>query len=191
MRELPKAYEIYKHFKGNLYQILAIATDSEDGRQMVVYQALYGDFCIYVRALDSFMSETDFEKYPEAKQKFRFECVEKNETGEEQNLTNPSVCIKEPEHKEENNHIVEKVVEKDAEEMPDLDPAVIAYLDARGYEERLNILAGVHHRITDDMLTTMAMVSDIELEEGSVEERYQSLKNCLITKQRFEIVRHS
>ena len=44
MREHPKPYEIYRHFKGNLYQILAIAKDSEDGSLKVVYQALYGTF---------------------------------------------------------------------------------------------------------------------------------------------------
>ena len=70
-----------------------------------------------------------------------------------------------------------------------LDPAVVQYLDAAGIEERLNILTSVHHRITAEMLATMAVASDIELEEAPLEEQYQSLKNCLLTKRKFEKVR--
>lgn len=45
---------MYKHFKGNLYQVLHIATHSETEETMVVYQPQYGDRAIWVRPLSMF-----------------------------------------------------------------------------------------------------------------------------------------
>lgn len=41
----------YKHFKGNEYKVLYVAKYSETLEYMVVYQALYGDYGIWVRPL--------------------------------------------------------------------------------------------------------------------------------------------
>ena len=82
MREIRQG-QFYRHFKGGLYQVMAIATHSETKEKMVVYQALYGDYGIYVRPYDMFVSEVDHEKYPQVKQVYRFTQVHPEEMEEE------------------------------------------------------------------------------------------------------------
>lgn len=71
MREITPG--LYRHFKGNMYRVAHIATHTETGEKMVVYQALYGDFGYYVRPYDMLASEVDRKKYPDVTQQYRFE----------------------------------------------------------------------------------------------------------------------
>lgn len=188
MRPNPKPQEMYRHFKGNIYQIRCLAKHSETGEMMVVYQAMYDTFQIYVRPLAMFMEEVDFEKYPDARQQYRFELLQDSE------LVSGSRAVEEP--VSGSQAVEEPVKESDAgpegtegaEEMQQLniDPLVMEFLEADTYEQRLNILAALRSRITDEMINTMAMAVDLEIKEGDVEERYEELKSCLLTFEKYE-----
>jgi hypothetical protein len=175
MRNIPVPQQIYRHFKGNLYQIVTIAEHTETGEKLVIYQALYGEFKIYARPLSMFLEEVDSQKYPDCGQKYRFEPVEErsnlSETGKEEQ-TDTRVCTP-----------------ADNAGTPDIDPLVLDFLDAGTYEEKLEILEGLHHRITDEMITTMAIALDIEVKEGEIEERYTELRKCLLLYDKFECSR--
>lgn len=67
--------DIVRHFKGNRYEILYLAKDSETQEDVVVYRALYGEGGVWVRPKAMFLSPVDREKYPDATQTHRFEKV--------------------------------------------------------------------------------------------------------------------
>ncbi len=213
MALIPKPQEIYRHFKGNLYQIVTIAEHSETGEPLVIYQALYGDYRIYARPLAMFLSKVDRTKYPDSNQEYRFE---RQDTDQLTRSANHSVREYTPIQERtplrqgtaEQKHIVPQqsisgqqstidtqvltmpvqptTSEIEASEELTLDPMVLEFLDADSYEQRLNILAGLHHRITNEMITTMAIACDIEVEDGDVEQRYDALRTCLLTLEKYE-----
>lgn len=195
MEHIPVPQEIYRHFKGNNYQIVTVAQHSETGEKLVIYQALYGDFKIYARPLSMFMDRVDRSKYPEAVQEYRFEPVN-TETGNADRIAkveNAGEDGRESDNRESdsgsrNGIAAGEMPEEEAaeEEAVDIDPVVLEFLDAGSYEERLNILAGIHHRITDDMINVMAIATDIEVKPGDVETRYMELRNCLLKLEKFE-----
>ena len=72
MRDLPKPGQVYRHFKGNIYRIITLATHSETGETLVIYKRDDAEEKSYARPLDMFLSEVDHKKYPDVRDKYRF-----------------------------------------------------------------------------------------------------------------------
>jgi len=63
---------IYKHYKGNLYEVVDVAKHSETEEEHVVYRTLYGDYSLWVRPLAMFNETVELD----GQQIARFEYVE-------------------------------------------------------------------------------------------------------------------
>jgi len=191
---IPKTGEFYRHFKDKLYQIVAIAEHSEDGQQLVIYQALYGDFKVYARPLEMFVSEVDHKKYPEVTQKYRFERVElapiakSEETPIVQAVVEP--VVSDPD--EEANEVMElQQKEQDVTEQTWMDeacpePGLLEFLDERDWDMKYNILVSLRDKMTDKLVDDLAVVLDVVIPDGPIDKRYEQLKICLRTRQKYE-----
>lgn len=226
---IPASGEIYRHFKNKLYQIVTIATHSETGEKLVIYQALYGDFGVYARPLSMFTSEVDHKKYPEVTQKYRFELVEREkkedvqaaQTGSEKiadmaqkhsvghntehtviqdqrgsaDIGKPTnECVVGDIYTQKNRHVPENVGAQENKSVPSdteeqVEPKLMEFLDADSFEEKYNILISMRDIITDKMINNMAVVLDVVIPEGDLDDRYEQLKQCIRTRQRFESTR--
>ena len=210
----PRPQEIYRHFKGRLYQVLTLARHSETGEVLVVYQALYGDYDVFARPLSMFCSEVDAVKYPGAMQKERFQLWKGSEeahalfAGESPVTGNRQTRAKQP---EEDRQTRGKQPEEDrqtrakqsdgmfsqkekpaepsvqaAEEEVQLDPRLLRFLDANRMEEKMEILDSMQGDVTDEMIDIMAISLDTEIVSGEASERIAALRETIQMRLRFE-----
>ena len=159
---IPKKGEIYRHFKGNLYEIVLIARDSETLEEKVVYKEVEGD-AAYVRSLPMFVSLVDKEKYPNVTQEFRFELVQEMKS--------------------------EKAILQSGAEMKTdtADSSIIMeYLDQRDVNDKIEYLLHVKDRITDEFICVVAQSLDFTESKGELQDRYEDILRYLRTVARYE-----
>lgn len=157
-RPIPRPGEKYIHFKKKVYQIICVAKHSETGERFVVYQALYGEFSFYIRPLEMFMSEVDYEKYPNVTQKYRFELADELPAEKEKD-----VCKKEV-----------------------INPALLQFLEADTLEQKYEILKSLQGEITNRLIDDFAVALDVVIPDGKTDVRYQQLLSTVRTMQRYE-----
>lgn len=209
MRERPTAGEFYRHFKGKLYQVKMIARDSESQQEMVVYQAMYAPFAYWVRPLVDFLSEVDHKKYPDVTQKLRFQKVEFQKTKEDADIITEDV-----QDKKDDRQVLPQTEKKplpgqealsDAEMVKALESGqperylqgkmseediaqrgLLLLLDAPTFREKRQIFIGLKQYLDERMLNNIAVALDIVLEDGSMEEQYESIMRCLEAFEHYE-----
>ena len=199
MERRPMPGEKYRHFKNKLYQVIAVAKHSETMEPYVVYQALYGDFGVYIRPYDMFVSEVDHEKYPEVTQKYRFAYVDhtKNETlrteraehkkipvnqnvEQQENVPDVTVAVSTAELQEQN------MVQRESDVEEQIDPWLLRFLDTDTMEEKYQIVCDIKNDITDRLIDDLAVAVDVVIPEGKLSDRYEQLKYCIRTRQKYE-----
>lgn len=182
MREIPKSLQVYKHFKGTYYQVLAVAKHSETEERLVIYKALFGSDEIYARPLDMFMSEVDHDKYPEVTQKWRFSLV----TGQGKGRSSGSGRVEHIVATEEIEKETGAQVPEREDEEPVADDFLDRFLDADSYEEKLDVFTDMWKTINENNIDNVATVMDLNLNGETLEEKYKEILNCLKMRARYE-----
>ena len=161
----PVEGELYRHFKGGLYRIVTIAQHTETQEGLVIYRSEDDPSKVWARPVTLFCSPVDRVKYPDAVQEMRFEKV----TGDGKSVSPAAPAAA-----------------KASADGDELDPEVEAFLDAKSSIDRIHILSSLNHRLTDEMLITMATACDVELPEGDIRTKYQSLRESLVILGKYE-----
>lgn len=157
---IPKKGDIYRHFKGNLYEVVIIARDSETLEEKVVYKEVNGD-AAYVRSLPMFVSPVDKEKYPNVTQEFRFQLVEE--------ATSKSPV---------------KEIEGEVEDKCPTE--IMEFLELDEVSDKIKYLQNVKDRITDNFIEFVAHSLDFTEKDGSLMERYEAILKYLKTVEKYE-----
>lgn len=196
----PKPGDLYRHFKGNLYQIITVATHTETEEPLVVYQALYGDYRAYARPLLMFLEEVDRVKYPDVTQVYRFEKIEREslihtkESKESKialesnntNTTDYATNTRNTSVSDSSNALTSEMQAEVDNEYGMVNKDLLAFLDAESYGEKLEILFAIRNKIDDRLMTDIEMSLDLSGHEGTIEDRFDLVKNNLQTLSKFE-----
>ena len=157
-RRIPRAGEIYRHFKGKKYRILYNATSTETGEDMVIFETVEGSHKVYASLLESFLAALDMGKYPNADQKRRFELCRDMREGPAAELRRQGTTTS----------------------------LILKFLELEDNEERIRFLQR-HQTELDGRFLTAASESLEFTETGdSLEERFAALMRFLKTKQKYE-----
>lgn len=161
MRDLPKPGQVYRHFKGNIYRIITLATHSETGETLVIYKRDDAEEKSYARPLDMFLSEVDHKKYPDVRDKYRF-----------------TLCSED---------VLSDLGIDDAEaaDASGLDPLLEAFLDAGSITEKIDRLYDMRKSANDEMLKFVAASLDIEV-SGDTLEKYDEILRALKAREKYE-----
>ncbi len=185
-RIIPAAGQQFIDRNSNLVQFIALAAYETVNTEMAVYQTLSGEYKIYVMPWIDFIKEMkpiaeQYQKVPsEVSEDESLKTAEKV-TAEEVNIKDdkvwggPSVQPSIPDISYERREAAGGV-----------NPVLMEFLDAKNYEDKLNVLTGSRKYLTESILNHMALSVDCNIGEGDIEDKINNLIYCLKTHARFE-----
>ena len=150
--------DIYRHFKGRKYRILYIATCTETGEDMVIFETEEGPHKVYASALEAFLSPLDTGRYPRAEQKYRFELCRDLREGPAAELRRQGSTT----------------------------ALILKFLELEDNGDRIQFLQRHQTEIDGRFLTAAAESLEFAENGESVEERLAALMRFLRTKMKYE-----
>lgn len=248
MNRIPKTGELYKDGAGRIYQVIVTAAYAETGEQIVVYQAMYGDFAMYARPLRQFhevngqgrlfermqrengladaekisaqtqaaaaqdekasaglqapkqdqtlrqrtLSAVKKESAPrtqspaESKRAFRQMAAETSKEG----ASYYEKRRRQMEEREQRREMFRKTQRHEsATEELRANPCLMKFLEADTYEEKYHVLNEIQNDMTDRLIDDIAVVLDVVIPEGAMNDRFHQLRNIILTRQKYEATR--
>ncbi len=189
MDRTPMPGEIYRHFKGKLYQIIAVAEHTETEERLVVYQALYGDFGIYARPLAMFAGETDREKYPFAEQKYRFEKVDKAALGSASGTVGEEGDGERTDDgQREAGSEARSAGPEDGEAPPSgkVSPLILRFVEAEDLGVKTELLSAMKGKISQEDLDILCESLDLPGGTGDTADQLRSVERYLEMRRKFD-----
>ena len=153
---------------GEKYQIVTLAKERTTGEKMIVYQQLFEPFAVYVESAKDFYN------------RMRKSVQDKNVSQQNRETNCETITDRETNR---------ETMKKETEE-PEIHPEFRRFLDARSNTERIEILRGMRNIVDDTMINSMAVIMDMEIEDGPIGERFDELLECMQMKRQYEIERY-
>lgn len=216
MKRIPKPGEFYRHFQGNLYQIITVAEHAQTGEILVICQMLSGCYPVYAEPVSAFSAVVDRERYPQAGQQYCFEPVDivsENKADKAENQEKRPSAVRSTSKREipyvpEDGYLDEESdMEDDAvfgdsfeevvfdddyeEDMPGFagnTPAqwLERFLDAEGYEKQLEVLNQMRGKVGMKELGSICMVLDVPLTAKDEDSQISMIMRHLETRMRYD-----
>ncbi|MGN1022651.1 MAG: hypothetical protein ACI4OJ_04065 [Lachnospiraceae bacterium] len=169
-----KPLETFADSEGRTCQLLCRVVSDETGEMLLVYQRLEEPGVLRAMRADALDDEADTESAPEEE---AGKTVSEESAAPEEDAANAAEAA--PDDADS--------ADTAGEEEAELDPDVARFLDATSMEEKMDVLLSMRDHIRNDQIDTLAMSLGISIDEGSPEERFDDLRECLNTIARYEL----
>lgn len=183
----------YKDSNENIYQIRCIAKDKRSKEDIVVYQEMFFPYNIWVMPLEDFnftvisIEDKKDGRIGEFTKGVVYENITDNEKSEIQGFDDD---IKDSDIRDAfiNGVVERKLVGR----IPDSEISrrgFMEFLDADTYHDKYLIFLGLKPYVDSRLLNNIAVSLDVVLDDGTLDEQYDSLKSCIQTMEHYEITR--
>lgn len=188
----PAAGEFYMDSEGKKYQIIGRAFHSETGAEMVIYQALFGEYQWQVQELAQFKLRqttviSNRKELPSERQTQNEINLDKGNELQQAEI-NQSKVNKQPQVNitpDRINNLPE--ADKEESEEAQVQPELLAFLNAENATEKLSVLRWIRRKMDEPLLTSLELSLDlVPNEKESMERRLNFVERTLEIRARYE-----